>query len=127
VVAEVVPIAPGIGSETGISAQYSGAQSSVVIGPQISSVQRMRVSYLQLDWDGSQEGTVQVYFGNDAFVRGTSKTLFDGGGHPTANSRGGFVASKADGWIGAVHEELRITSSGISPLSVTVWYSIMGA
>lgn len=125
-VAEVGPIAPGEGLETGVSAQYSGAISEV-LGPDVSATQRLHVSYLQLDWDGTQEGAVVVYFGTGDFVRGTSKVLFDGGGHPTANSRGGFVAAKPDGWLGAADEELRVTSDAIDPLSVTVWYSVGGA
>jgi len=126
VVAEVAPI--GGGPETGVSAQYSTTQTSTVIGPAISASQRLVVTYLQIDWDGLTEAAIVVYFGTGAFVRGTNKALFDGGGHPTANNRGGFVSAKPDGWAGGVDEELRITTSdAIDPLSVTFWYSIEAA
>ena len=125
-VAEVIPVA-GAGNETGVSAQYGAAQTSTIIGPTVGAGERLRVTYLQLDWDGTQEGTIIVYFGTGAFARGTSRTLFDGGGHPTANSRGGFVAAKPDGWDGAAGEELRITSGAIDPLSVTIWYEVLAA
>lgn len=125
-VAEVVPVGGGV--EAGVSAQYSTTQTSAIIGPAISSTQRLVVTYLQIDWDGTTEAAIVVYFGTGAFVRGTNKALFDGGGHPTANSRGGFVAAKPDGWAGDADEELRLTTSGpIDPLSVTIWYSIEGS
>ena len=115
-------------SHTGVSAQYTTTQTSTTIGPTVSSTQRLVVMYLQIDWDGTTEGAIQVYFGTGAFSRGTSKALFDGGGHPTSTARGGFVAAPAHGWLGASDEELKITTSAaINPLTVTVWYYLINA
>lgn len=125
--AQVVPITPA-GGETGLSVQFSDIETSTVIGPTVSPSQRMVVTYLQIDWGGTTEGDFQLYFGSGAFVRGTSRTLFDGGGHPTPNTRGGYTSAKPNGWTGGAGEELRITiSAAVDPLSVTIWYELIAA
>lgn len=115
-------------AETGVSAQYTTTQTSTVIGPTVSSSQRLVVTYVQIDGGGTVTGNVQVYFGTGAFSRGSSKPIFDGGLKPSSSSEPGFVASKPNGWIGAADEELRVTdSAAINPLTVTIWYYLIPA
>lgn len=124
--AEVVPV--GGAPEEGISGQYSTTLTSEVVGPTVSASQRLKVTYIQIDWAGTTPGEIVVYFGTGAFVRGTNKALFDGGGQPSSTHRGGFTSAKPDGWLGDADEELRVTTSdAIDPLSVTIWYQLIAA
>jgi len=113
---------------TGISAQYTTAQTSTTIGPTVSSTQRMCVTSLQIGVGGTVAGTVQVYFGTGAFSRGTSKAIFDHEFAASSTLKPGFFGAPAVPWMGAADEELKITSTNSqNPLTVTIWYYLITA
>ncbi len=114
-------------TETAATAQYTVAQTSTVLGPTVAAGQRMVVLYYQIQAGGTTAGTVQLYFGTGAYVRGTNKAVFDGEFAPSATLKPGVVQTKQQGWIGALDEELRVTdSTAINPLTITIWYYLIG-
>lgn len=126
---DVAPAPHNIGyAETGISAQYTGTQTSTTIGPTISSTQRMVVTSVLIDAGGTVTGNIQVYFGTGAFARGTNKPIYDGGMKPSTTAEPGIYMTKPTGWIGAADEELKVTTSAaINPLTITIWYYLIAA
>lgn len=127
---EMAPAPHKIGyAQTGVTAQYTTAQTSTTIGPTVSASQRMVVVFYQIQAGGTTAGTqVTLYFGTGAYARGTNKAIFDGEFAPSATLKPGVIASPPVAFFGAADEELKITSVGnINPLTVTVWYYLVAA
>lgn len=91
----------------------------------VNSGKKLVVTYCQIQAGATTAATVQVWFGATAdttYSRGTDRAIFDGEFAPSATLKPGFVASPSVPWIGAVDEELHLTTSAGITLTVTVWY-----
>lgn len=130
---QVVSAIPGLGlnadphtllSET---AQYTTTQTSTVLVAGGAS-ERIVVTSIQIQVGGTTAGTVQVYFGTGAYVRGTDEAIFDGEFAPSATLKPGFFAAPPSGFrAGALGDDILVTTSAaINPITVTVWYYILG-
>jgi len=92
----------------------------------VTSGKKLVVTCVQIQVGGTVAGAVQVWFGANAdttYSRGTDKAIFDGEFAPSATLKPGVVLSPAVPFIGAVDEEIHLTTSAaINPLTITVWY-----
>lgn len=110
---------------TSETAQYTTTQTSTaLVSP--GGGQRVAVTFIQIQAGGTTSGTLQVYFGDGAYSRGTSLAIFDGEFAPSATLKPGFALAPPKPWIGGADEELRVTdSAAINPLTITVWYYLI--
>lgn len=130
---QVVSTIPGAGlnadpytllSET---AQYTTTQTSAVLVAGGAS-ERIVVTSIQIQAGGTTAGTCQVYFGTGAYARGTDEAIFDGEFAPSSTLKPGFYAAPPSGFrAGALGDDILVTTSAaINPLTITVWYYILG-
>lgn len=128
--ASVVLMAPHVGLNSDPwnlvheAAQYATQQTSavLVIG---AANEKIVVTKVQIQVGGTVAGTLQLYFGTGAFVRGTSRALFDGEFAPSATLKPGVIM---DGPFiaGTNGDDLLVTTSAaISPLTINVWYYVV--
>jgi hypothetical protein len=109
------------------TAQYTGTQTSTVLVAGGAS-ERIVVTSIQIQVGGTTAGTCQVYFGTGAYVRGTDEAIFDGEFAPSSTLKPGFFAAPPAGFrAGALGDDILVTTSAaINPLTITVWYYILG-
>jgi hypothetical protein len=128
---QMVSMAPHLGlfgtqpwNLTSETAQYTTTQTSTALVAGGAS-ERIVVTSIQIQVGGTTAGTLQVYFGTDAYSRGTNLAIFDGEFAPSATSKPGVVMQGP--FISATNGDdiLVTTSAAINPLTVTVWYYIV--
>lgn len=109
------------------TAQYTTTQTSTVLVAGGAS-ERIVVTSIQIQVGGTTAGTLQVYFGIGAYARGTDEAIFDGEFAPSATLKPGFFAAPPAGFrAGALGDDILVTTSAaINPLTITVWYYILG-
>lgn len=130
--ASVIAVIPHLGmlgdpyTQTSETAQYTTTQTSTaLVSP--GGGQRIAVTSIQIQAGGTTAGTLQVYFGDGAYSRGTSLAIFDGEFAPSSTLKPGFAMAPPKPWVGGADEELRVTdSAAINPLTITVWYYLIG-
>ncbi len=106
------------------AAQYTGTQTSTVLVAGGAS-EKIVVTKVQIQVGGTTAGTLQLYFGTGAFVRGTNRAIFDGEFAPSATHKPGVVM---DGPFiaGTNGDDLLVTdSAAINPLTINVWYYVV--
>jgi len=125
--AQVITQAPHVGLNSDPwnlvheAAQYTTTQTSAVLVAGGVS-EKLVVTKVQIQAGGTTAGTLQLYFGTGAFVRGTNRAIFDGEFAPSATLKPGVVM---DGPFiaGANGDDLMVTTSAaINPLTINVWY-----
>lgn len=129
----VVSAIPGAGLNAdpytllSVGAQYTTTQTSAVLLAGGAS-ERIIVTSIQIQVGGTTAGTLQVYFGTGAFVRGTNSAIFDGEFAPSATLKPGFAQSPPSGYRSPTlgHDVLVTTSAAINPLTITIWYYLLG-
>jgi hypothetical protein len=88
--------------------------------------ERIIVTSIQIQVGGTTAGTLQVYFGTGAYSRGTDEAIFDGEFAPSATLKPGVVMN-GPFRAGALGDDILVTTSAaINPLTITVWYYVLG-
>lgn len=110
------------------TATYTSAQTSTAIeSNSIGATQRLVVTSIQIQSYGTTAGTCVVYFGTGAYSRGTNAAVFDGEFAPSSTLKPGFAQTwSVNAPIGAVDEEIRITTTNAQSVTVNVWGYIVG-
>jgi hypothetical protein len=103
--------------------RYTSAQTSTVVVAGGAS-EKIVVTKVQLQTEGTTAGTAILYFGTGAFSRGTSRAIFDGNFIPSTTSAPGVVM---DGPFiaGTNGDDLLFTSVGAITIVVNVWYYVI--
>jgi hypothetical protein len=109
------------------TAQFTTTQTSTTLSATIASTQFAVVTYVQIQVGGTTAGALQIYFGTGAYTRGTNSAVFDGEFAPSSTLKPGVIIEPTNGLRGALDEELKVTTSAaLNPLTITVWYYIVG-
>lgn len=103
--------------------RYTSAQTSAVVVAGGAS-EKLVVTKVQLQTEGTTAGTAILYFGTGAFARGTNRACFDGNFIPSATNAPGVVM---DGPFiaGTNGDDLLFTSVGAITIIVNVWYYVV--
>ena len=106
------------------TAQYSTTQTSTVLVAGGAS-EKIVVTKVQIQVGGTTAGTLQLYFGTGAYVRGTNRAIFDGEFAPSATLKPGVIDT-GPFISGTNGDDLLVTdSAAINPLTITVWYYLV--
>ena len=116
-------------SPVNLSETFTTAQTSLAINTApgnadnvVSATQKFVATSIQIQAYATTAFTCIVYFGTGAFSRGTNRVIFDGEFAPSATFKPGAIQQfSVNPPIGAVDEEVRITTVGAGSVTVNVW------
>ena len=106
------------------AARYTSTQTSTVLVAGGAS-EKLVVIQVGIQVGGTTAGELVVYFGTDAYARGTNRALFDGEFAPSATSKPGVILQGP--FISGTNGDdvLVTTSAALNPLTVSLWYYVL--
>ena len=130
----VVSAIPGAGLNAdpytllSVGAQYTTTQTSAVLLAGGASERDHRHRYPNPSWwhhGGNTAGLLR----HRGVLRGTNSAIFDGEFAPSATLKPGFNSHPPSGYRSPTlgHDVLGTTSAAINPLTITIWYYLLGA